>query len=268
MHPRPSRLPACTSPARIACPPLDSAARVGLQPAAELGHLQRHDHALHVLRALSARALGPQALSRATSTCMPLVVPPPHHTGPPASRLAPLPPRIACPPLDSAGRVSLQPAAELRHLQRHDHEQHVLCALSARALGPQALSRAPCMPTLPPRTLSPASRLAPRPPLYTHTPFDSGRTQTPCPLPTSYSSAARGWAPRPSTAKLASARAPGLRRKAAPHEVRLHPFVRDRGGDQGKEERTSWGRTCQSTQTPQKRPRSPPPRRRQERVRD
>jgi surface protein len=60
----------------------------------------------------SARALGPQALSWATSTCMPLVCR--HHTpGPPASRLAPLLPRIACPPFDSAGRVGLQPAAEL-----------------------------------------------------------------------------------------------------------------------------------------------------------
>jgi surface protein len=59
-----------------------------------------------------ARALGPQALSQATSPCMPLVCR--HHTpGPPASRLAPLPPRIACPPLDSAARVGLQPAAEL-----------------------------------------------------------------------------------------------------------------------------------------------------------
>jgi hypothetical protein len=89
----------------------------------------------------SARALGPQALSRAFSPCMPLVCR--HHTpGPPAARLAPLPPLIACPPFDSAVRDGLQPAAELRHLQRHDHELHVRGALSARALGPQALSRA------------------------------------------------------------------------------------------------------------------------------
>ena len=29
----------------------------------------------------------------------------------------------------SAGRVGVQPAAELRHLRRHNHEPHVLCAL-------------------------------------------------------------------------------------------------------------------------------------------
>jgi hypothetical protein len=38
---------------------------------------------------------------------------------------------------------------------------------SARALGPQALSRAPCMPSLPPRTLSPASRHSHLAPHYT-----------------------------------------------------------------------------------------------------
>jgi hypothetical protein len=79
-HPGPSRLPARTSPPRIACPPLDSAARVGLQPAAELRHLQRHDHARHVPGALSARALGPLALSRATPVHASCVVPPPHTT--------------------------------------------------------------------------------------------------------------------------------------------------------------------------------------------
>ena len=45
-------------------------------------------HAMFYVR--SARALGPQALSRATSTCMPLVCR--HNTpGTPASRLPPLP---------------------------------------------------------------------------------------------------------------------------------------------------------------------------------
>ena len=32
--------------------------------------------------------------------------------------------RIACPPFDSAGRVRVQPAAQLRHVQRQGHEQH------------------------------------------------------------------------------------------------------------------------------------------------
>jgi hypothetical protein len=36
---------------------------------------------------------------------------------------------------------------------------------------------------------------------------------------------------------LATARALGLRRQAALREDRLHPFVRDHGGDQGKEKR-------------------------------
>eukprot|EP00964_Phaeocystis_antarctica_P017981 scaffold9983_cov47-Phaeocystis_antarctica.AAC.1 len=53
-----------------------SAARVGVQPAAELRHLQRHKHELRVL-----------------------------------------------------GRVGVQPAAELRHLQRHEHAEHVRGAL-------------------------------------------------------------------------------------------------------------------------------------------
>jgi hypothetical protein len=95
-------------------------------------------------------------------------MPPPHHR---PSRLPARtsPPRIACPPFDSAARVGLQPAAELRHLQRHDHGRHVPGALSARALGPQALSRAPCMPSLPPRTLFPARTSPPitRAPLST-----------------------------------------------------------------------------------------------------
>jgi hypothetical protein len=60
----------------------------------------------------SARALGPQALSRAFFPCMPLVVPPPH-PGPSRLPARTSPPRIACPPFDSAVRVGLQPAAEL-----------------------------------------------------------------------------------------------------------------------------------------------------------
>jgi hypothetical protein len=129
-HPGPSRLPARTSPPRIACPPHDSAARGGLQPAAELRHLQRHDHGRHVRRALRACPWPPSLDPGHIHTCMPLVVPPPH---PRPSRLPgrTSPPGIACPPFDSAVRVGLQPAAELRHLQHHDHELHVLRALRA-----------------------------------------------------------------------------------------------------------------------------------------
>eukprot|EP00964_Phaeocystis_antarctica_P023840 scaffold13337_cov62-Phaeocystis_antarctica.AAC.1 len=50
---RHSHLPAHTSP-RIVCPPFDSAERGGVQPAAELRHVQRHTHGPHVLRALRA----------------------------------------------------------------------------------------------------------------------------------------------------------------------------------------------------------------------
>jgi hypothetical protein len=100
------------------------------------------------------------------SPCMPLVCR--HHiTGPPASRLAPLLPRIACPPFDSAARVGLQPATELRHLQRHVHELHVLRALRACPWPPSLLRVAPRACRLSCRhhtTGPPASRLAPLPP--------------------------------------------------------------------------------------------------------
>eukprot|EP00964_Phaeocystis_antarctica_P027637 scaffold15596_cov44-Phaeocystis_antarctica.AAC.1 len=44
------------------------------------------------------------------------------------------------PPLDSAACVCFQPAAELRHHQRHRHELHVLCALPP---APSALTPKP-----------------------------------------------------------------------------------------------------------------------------
>ena len=52
-HPAPSRLPGRTS-SHTARPPFDSAVRVGVQPSAELRHVQRHEHVPHVLRALRA----------------------------------------------------------------------------------------------------------------------------------------------------------------------------------------------------------------------
>ena len=45
----------------------------------------------------------------------------PHALAPPGPHAA----RTLCPPLDSAVRVGVQPAAELRHVQRHIHELHV-----------------------------------------------------------------------------------------------------------------------------------------------
>jgi len=151
--------------------PFDSAGSVGLQPAAELGHLQRHDHVLHVLRARSARALGPQALSRAFSPCMPLVCR--HHTpGPLASRLAPLPPhRMPSPSTGQEASAFNQPLSF--DSSNVTDMRNMFYVRSARALGPQALSQAPCMPTLPPRTLSPASRHAHLAPHYIHAPLST-----------------------------------------------------------------------------------------------
>jgi hypothetical protein len=119
----------------------------------------------------SARALGPQALSQAIpvhASC----VPPPHHR---PSRLPARtsPPRIACPPFDSAVRVGLQQAAELRHLQRHRHERHVLRALCACPWPPslesgpeRACRRCRLVPSLPP----PGTHLAPH---YMHAPLST-----------------------------------------------------------------------------------------------
>jgi len=47
------------APHRMPLAPFDLAASVGVQPAAALGHLQGHDHAIHVQRALRA-CPGPQ----------------------------------------------------------------------------------------------------------------------------------------------------------------------------------------------------------------
>ena len=84
-----------------------------------------------MFRVRSAHAL-PQSLhSRAFSPRMPLV----RCRRPTPSRLpAHTSLRIVRPPFDSAGRVGVQPAAELsvRHVQRHGHELHVLCARSLR----------------------------------------------------------------------------------------------------------------------------------------
>eukprot|EP00964_Phaeocystis_antarctica_P155966 scaffold125415_cov48-Phaeocystis_antarctica.AAC.3 len=80
----------------------------------------------------SARALTPSLESGLP--CMPLAPPPSHTLTPPhtPSRLpARTLPRIVCPPLASAGRVGVQPAAQLRHIQRDNDEQHVQGALSA-----------------------------------------------------------------------------------------------------------------------------------------
>ena len=177
-------------------PSFETAGRVGVQPAAESRHVQRHNHAGHVLRALHARLpnqwkfcmhaacatatarpaasrFAPrlslyvslstrqsassfnQALSLDTSSvtsmfgmfyvrstraiphfpveslhahCL-------HHRNPTPSHLpARASPRTVCLPFDSAGRVIVQPAAESRHVQRHNHAWHVLRALPCTLL--------------------------------------------------------------------------------------------------------------------------------------
>eukprot|EP00964_Phaeocystis_antarctica_P047523 scaffold27491_cov49-Phaeocystis_antarctica.AAC.3 len=69
----------------------------------------------------------------------------------------------------SAGRVGVQPAAELRHLQRHDHALHVprapvLCSQSADEPSP---ARCVHRGRPPPPASKPAPRPAPHAPLST-----------------------------------------------------------------------------------------------------
>ena len=106
-------------------PTPDSAGRVGVRPAAELRHVQRHRHELDVLGALRASPapathVGPRLHAACTAA-------PPHALAPPGPHAA----RTLCPPHDSAGRGGVQRAAELQHVQRHRHGQDVLCALRA-----------------------------------------------------------------------------------------------------------------------------------------
>ena len=74
LAPPPSRLLARTS-SRTVCPPFGSAGRKGVQPAADLQHVQRHRHELDVLRAPPARSLRrrrlpPSPLPARTSPCI------------------------------------------------------------------------------------------------------------------------------------------------------------------------------------------------------
>ena len=195
----PASIPAC---AALHVPLCDSAGRVGVQPAAELRHVQRHEDARHVSGApptrvpcppVSDRILGARCVHRhrpprprasipgsrapwsrprvslsiylsipvsrvvtrqeATAFNQPLSFDMSSVTdmsqmfdvrlccaqGPAGSSVhaactatAPtpsrLPPRVSpsmCLGCDSAARVGVQPAAELRHVQRHGHEGNV-----------------------------------------------------------------------------------------------------------------------------------------------
>ena len=104
--------------------PCDSAASKRVQSAAEPRHVQRHEHGLHVLCARRA-CLASTVSSRSSLhvACTAIAPPMPHA----------LPPSHATyrPPCDSAACACVQPAAELRYLQRHGHVPDVLRALRA-----------------------------------------------------------------------------------------------------------------------------------------
>ena len=152
--PHPARTPRSASHG----PPFDSAVRGGVQPAAELRHVQRHGHELHVQRALRACPSPPSLHSRALLPCMPPV----RCRRPTSSRPRPTPrPASHAPPFDSAVRVSVQPAAELRHVQRHRHEQHVRGALRAWPIAPAAIAVGPSPRACAARALPPANALPP-----------------------------------------------------------------------------------------------------------
>ena len=124
----------------------------------------------------------------------------PARLDPPSTLLAPLPPHAtpsfrphAAPfpsyasLLDSAVRGCVQPAAVLRHFQRHLHALHVLCALRAcpattSTVGPS--QRTACAAAAP--------RPGPHVALFLCFPFDCGRVQTHCPPQTSSSSVVHG----------------------------------------------------------------------------
>eukprot|EP00964_Phaeocystis_antarctica_P047610 scaffold27545_cov52-Phaeocystis_antarctica.AAC.2 len=136
-----------------------SAVRVGVQSAAELRHLQRHNHEAHVHRALLP------------VPCPESAVEPPLHDGRRRPRLlARTHPRTAhrMPSVRlSAGRVGVQPAAGLRHLQRHDHGPDVpgvLLPVPCSRNCSRALSRTLRAPRSPDDSRLPAT--APRPASY------------------------------------------------------------------------------------------------------
>ena len=194
-QPAPHRVP-CLRP---------SAARAALQPAAELGHLPRHEHERHVYGALlpaphtpiCSCALSPARCVHAALAARRL--PPP---GP-----QPAPHRVPC-LRPSAARAALQPAAELGHLPRHEHEicvwggQAAPCALTPHLQSQPCPLHAACttiaLRSRPYTRAEGGSCVAPHAP--SAPPLRLGRDprETPCLMPTSFSSAARGQATTPS----------------------------------------------------------------------
>ena len=126
-------LPAYAAPLPTHASAFDAAARVGVQPAAELGHVQGHRHGAYVLCALRALPCQHNLRSWGSSLHTLLAPPPPPHAPSrrPAPHAAPLP---TCFPFDAAVCGGVQPAAELGHFQRHNlfnHAGHVCGALHA-----------------------------------------------------------------------------------------------------------------------------------------
>eukprot|EP00964_Phaeocystis_antarctica_P072166 scaffold44095_cov50-Phaeocystis_antarctica.AAC.2 len=145
-RPTPSSLPAHTSP-RIVRPPFDSAGRVGVQPAAQLRHVRRHNHVRHVRGALRACSIAPPNLHRrALSPCMPLVCTAagPH---PPASRPTPRPASYALLSTRQGASAFNQPLSF--DTSSVTTMYHMFSVRSTHALAPPNLHRRPLFPCMP-----------------------------------------------------------------------------------------------------------------------
>ena len=130
-YPTPFRHPARMSPLFL-CFPSGWTGRGCVQPAAEPRHVQRHNHALNVWERTNAVWGAQRALPAATTVerslhvaCATAASPTPYCF---PSRVSPF---FRCFPFDAAASVGVQPAAKLRHVQRHKYAIHVYGALYA-----------------------------------------------------------------------------------------------------------------------------------------
>eukprot|EP00964_Phaeocystis_antarctica_P069348 scaffold42116_cov53-Phaeocystis_antarctica.AAC.2 len=158
---RPRLLSRTLAPHRMPCFRL-SAVRNSVQPAAELRHLQRHNHGRHVLRALLPVACSQSAVEPSPARCVNRGRPPP-----PAARSVSLAPhRMPSFRLSAVREQGVQPAVELRHLQRHGHEPHVQRALLPVPCPQSAIEPSPARCVHRGRPQPPTSQPAPRPAPY------------------------------------------------------------------------------------------------------
>ena len=165
--------PAASQPARQLAPHLTPSfrlwpGRVGVQPAAELRHLQSHKHEQHVRGALLHVSYPESADEPFPTRCFhysPLSPGPPSPASRPGARsLASH--RVPSVRL-SAARVGVQPAAELRHLQRHKYGLHAQGALLNVPCTQSAVELSPAHWTPSPLSAGPQPRPAPYGPLST-----------------------------------------------------------------------------------------------------